>query len=259
VTSDDARILAAAARHLRVETPARPRGLAAVSFAVGPAVLAVDAGAPIDFVVAIGGYHDLEAAIAYFTTGRYRAGPGEPWRYREPNAYGKWVFVLSNLPRLKDAEDRRLLGRMAERRLADLDADIQPLVAELGPEGRAVYALLDNDDPERVPELIDRLPRDIRAEIDALNLAGLDFDGWERRGIETAFVLVHGRGDPVIPPTQSRALARALGPERSRLHIVPGLAHVEPGELGAIGSLRALAATYQVLTWRDRGASVLTP
>jgi pimeloyl-ACP methyl ester carboxylesterase len=259
VTSDDARILAAAAGHLRAQAPERPRGVAAVSFAVGPAVLAVDAGAPIDFVVAIGGYHDLEAAIAYFTTGRFRAGPDEPWRYRAPNAYGKWVFVLSNVPRLDDAKDRRLLRRMAERRLADLDAEIEALVAELGPEGRAVYALLVNDDPERVPALVDGLPSAIRDEIDALDLANLDFDAWDRPAIATQFVLIHGRDDPVIPATQSEALARALGPERSELYLVGGLRHIDPGDVGLAGSLTLLRATYRVLTLRDGGASVLTP
>ena len=251
VTSNDARILAAAARHLEKEAPARPRGLAAVSFAVGPAVLAVDQGAPLDFVVAIGGYHDLEAAIAYFTTGYFRAGSDAPWRYRAPNAYGKWVFVLSNVPRLADAEDRRLLRRMAERRLADLDADIQPLVAELGPEGSAVYALLVNDDPERVPALIDDLPAAIRREIEALDLADLDFDGWDRRAIATRFVLIHGAEDPVIPATQSRALARALGPERSSLYLVDGLRHIDPADVGPAGSLTLLRATYRVLTLRN--------
>ncbi len=255
VTSDDARLLAAAARHLEAEAPARPLGLAAVSFAVGPAVLAVDQGAPIDFVVAIGGYHDLEAAITFFTTGRFRAGPGEPWRYRAPNAYGKWVFVLSNVPRLEDGDDRRLLRRMAERRLGDLDADIEPLVAELGAEGRAVHALLVNDDPERVPALIDALPAAIRAEIDALDLAKLDFDAWDRRAIATRFVLIHGMDDPVIPATQSEALARALGPERSRLYLVDGLRHIDPGAVGPAGSVQLLRATYRVLTLRDGDAA----
>jgi len=255
VTSADARVLDAAARHLEAEAPARPLGLAAVSFAVGPAVLAVDAGAPVDFVVAIGGYYDLEAAIAFFTTGRFRAGPGEPWRYREPNAYGKWVFVLANAPRVDDPNDRGLLRQMARRKLEDLDADIAPLVAALGPEGRAVHALLVNADPERVPALIDRLPAGIRGEIEALNLARADVAAWERRGIDTTFVLIHGAGDPVIPASESEALAAALGPERSRLHLVDGLGHVEPGDVGPAGSLTLLRATYRVLALRDGGAA----
>ena len=255
VSHADAAVLAGAARYLKAAATSRPLGTTAVSFAVGPTVLAVDAGAPVDFVVAIGGYYDLEAAIAFFTTGYYRAAPGEPWRYREPNAYGKWVFVLSNATRLDDARDRDLLERMARRRLADPSAAIAPLVAELGPAGRAVHALITNDDPERVPALIRRLPEGIRAEIDALNLTAVDFAAWARRGVDAEFVLVHGRGDPVIPATQSKALARALGAERSRLYLVQGLGHVEPEGVGLAGSLQLLAATYRVLTLRDRGGA----
>jgi hypothetical protein len=62
-------------------------------------------------------------------------------------------------------------------------------------------------------------------------------------------------GDPVIPATQSQALADALGPERSRLYLVDGLRHIEPGELGLVGSLTLLRATYRVLTLRDGRAA----
>jgi len=218
-------------------------------------VLAVDDGAPVDFVVAIGGYYDLVETIAYFTTGCFRSDDDAPWRCRQPNAYGKWVFVLSNVPRIEDARDRRLLATIARRKLDDLKADITGLVDQLGAEGRAVHALLVNDDPERVPALIDRLPRRIRDEIAALDLADVDVDAWPRRGIAADFVLIHGRGDPVIPPTQSRALARALGTERSRLHLVAGLRHVEPAEVGPAGALELLQAVYRVLTLRDGGAA----
>jgi pimeloyl-ACP methyl ester carboxylesterase len=259
VTSDDARILAAVARRLRAEAPERPLGMAAVSFAVGPVVLAVDDGAPVDFVVAIGGYYDLVETIAYFTTGCFRRDDAASWRCRQPNAYGKWVFVLSNVPRIEDARDRRALSTIARRKLADPDADVAGLVDALGPEGRAVHALLVNDDPDRVPRLVERLPPGIRDEIAALNLAEVDVEAWPRRGIAPDFVLIHGRGDPVIPPTQSRALARALGAERARLHVVAGLGHVEAGEVGPRGSLALVQAVYRVLTLRDGGAAAGTP
>jgi pimeloyl-ACP methyl ester carboxylesterase len=144
---------------------------------------------------------------------------------------------------------------MAERRLADLDADIEPLVAELGPEGSAVHALLVNADPERVPALVDALPPAIRREIDALDLANVDFEAWDRRAIATRFVLIHGTDDPVIPAVQSEALARALGPERSRLYLVDGLRHIDPADVGPAGSVKLLTATYRVLTLRDGDAA----
>jgi len=51
-------------------------GLVAISYAVGPALLAasqVPAGRHLRFIVAIGGYYDIEAAIDFVTTGYYRA------------------------------------------------------------------------------------------------------------------------------------------------------------------------------------------
>ncbi len=250
-SSGDARILAAAARHLESHAPDQPLGMAAVSFAAGPAVLALHAGAPVDFMITIGGYYDLIAAVTFFTTGHFRTDPAEPWQYREPNAYGKWVFVMANAARIRDPDDRVALEEMADRKLDDLAADITDLTASLGPSGQAVHALLTNDDPERVPELIDSLPQGIRAEIAALNLKRLDPDAWTRHGEPVHFVLIHGEGDPIIPETESIKFAQALGPERSDLYLVEGLRHVEAAEVGMLGSLTMLTAAYRVLTLRD--------
>ena len=54
--------------------------------------------------------------------------------------------MLSNTERLDDRRDAAALDAMARRKLADLDADIADLAAGLGPEGRAVYALVVNRD-----------------------------------------------------------------------------------------------------------------
>ena len=106
VTALDAEPIADAARYLDERGWRRPLGMAAVSFAVGPAVIALDEPAArgrVDLFLSIGGYYDLPALITYVTTGFYRQGPDEPWRHREPKAYGKWVFVLINADRLADA------------------------------------------------------------------------------------------------------------------------------------------------------------
>ena len=42
-------------------------------------------------MVSVGGYHDITEVVRFFTTGAYRID--DRWRYAEPNAYGKWVFV----------------------------------------------------------------------------------------------------------------------------------------------------------------------
>jgi len=249
VSAADSRIIADAALYLESRAAGRPLGITAISFAVGPVVLAllepgVDARA--DVVVAVGGYYDIEAVLAFVTTGSFREGPAAPWRRRIPNEYGKWVFVASNAPRLADPGDRSVLAAMAERKLADPAADIADLVAGLGPEGKAVYALLTNDDPDRVPALVQGLPATVAAEIAALDLKSRDLGA-----LTTKFVLVHGLDDPVIPETESMALAAALPDDHANLYLLDSLDHVDPKPAGLSDKLKLLDAIYKVLAVRD--------
>lgn len=252
VGPDDVRILADAGLFLDRRGGGRRRlGMTAISYAVGPAVLALfEAGLAgrVDFLVAIGGYHDMEAVIAFFTTDRYRRDAAEPWRFRRANAYGKWVFVRSNLERIGDPEDRRLLAEMVERKLADPEAEVADLAERLGAEGGAVHALLANRDPERVADLIAALPAGMAADIAALDLKRRDL-----KGLSGRFVLIHGRDDPIIPETESQALAAALPSERVDLYLVDSLDHIDPQPAGPIDSLILLQAIYKVLTLRDGG------
>lgn len=248
VSSADTRALADASVFLDNRGGrSRPTGLTAVSYAVGPAVAALfepDMAGRIDFVVAIGGYRDLEATVAFFTTGYYRTDPGAPWRYRRPNAYGKWVFVRSNAGRLKDPRDRSLLTAMAQRKLDNLEADISDLTATLGPEGRSVYALLANKDPERVPDLIAGLPKGI-----ATDMAALDLKRRDLGALKIHFVLIHGRDDSIIPETQSESLAAAL--KDADLFVLDSLSHVDLKPGGIFDTLKFLRAIYIVLELRD--------
>ncbi|WP_119459929.1 alpha/beta hydrolase [Rhodospirillaceae bacterium SYSU D60014] len=230
-----------------------PIGVAAISYAVGPALLATldtAPGEPVDFFVGIGGYYHIEAAITFFTTGYYRESPGGPWRYRRPNAYGKWVFVGSNAARLDSPRDRRLLTAMARRRQADLDSDIADLAARLGPEGRAVYRLITNRDPDRVPALIAALPAGLRADLEALDLSGRALSDGPRR-----LILLHGRDDRIIPASESAALADAFPQDRAELYLVDNLAHAELGPGDWLDGVTLLRAVYALLELRDAEAT----
>jgi len=224
-------------------------GVAAISYASGPALLAALAPANrglVGFVTAIGGYYDVEAVLTFFTTGYYREGPDAPWRHREPNAYGKWVFVGANAARLAGPADRMALAEIADRKLEDLDADITDLRARLGPEGRAVMALLDNPDPDRVPVLIDALPAPIRADLRALDLQRRDLSQ-----LPFDLILLHGRDDPIIPSTESQALAAAVPDERVSLYVVDRLTHIDLSPGGLLDGLGLWRAMYQLLSRRD--------
>ena len=251
VSPNDARAIAAAITWLAgcgEPHDAPSVGVIAISYAAGPAILAAllpDAAPRVRFLVAIGGYYDLEAVVTFFTTGYFRTGPEEPWQQGEPNAYGKWVFVAANAERLDDPDDRAALATMAERKLNDLEADVADLEAGLGPQGRAVTALLDNRDPDRVPALIDNLPEAVRGDLAALDLSRRDLSQLEAR-----LLLVHGRDDPIIPSTESQAVA-AAAPEQTTLYLVDSLAHVEVDPAGLVDGFRLWRAVYALLSERD--------
>ncbi len=226
------------------EWPASRRaGIGAFSYAAGPAVLA--AMEPrirdrVDFVLAVGGYYDLEQVLIFLTTGYFREQGA--WRRLRPVEYGKWLFVLSNLERVQDPADRQALADIAGRRLADPRAAVDELVSRLGQEGRSVYALTANRDPDRVPSLVASLPEPIREELSALTLAGRDMSA-----LAAQLILVHGREDGIIPYTQSVALARAVPEGQASLFVVEGLSHVDVqpeklDRLRLVGAVEALLA-----------------
>ncbi len=230
----------------------RSVGLVAISYAVGPALLALadtPAGRHVKFAVAIGGYYDIDAAIGFVTTGFYRLPDGS-WRQGAANELGKSVFMRSNADRVSDPADRARLVAIAERRMAEPAAgasgDPGELVARLGPEGRAVYQLIANRDPGQTAELIARLPDTIRRELRALDLKGRDLTQ-----IAGPVFLIHGEDDPIIPAGESVKLAAALG-SRADLTLVERFAHVDAGTAGLADSLRLWNVAQRMLAKRDR-------
>jgi pimeloyl-ACP methyl ester carboxylesterase len=216
---------------------------AAISYAVGPTVIAAlrpEIAPRLDHLTSLGGYHDLLAVVTFATTGHYRRSSERRWRHREPQPFGRWVFLASNLDLVADEDDRERLRAMADRRLADPRAPIEDLAAGLGPEGSAVHALLDNTDPDRVPSLIEALPAAMQERMEALSLAGRDLSPLEGR-----LILIHGREDDMIPPTESEALARAVSDVE--LFLIPGFTHIDPGRVGFLGQWALVRAVRAML------------
>lgn len=246
----DAREVADALAHIAADPVLAPQGrvgVAAISYAVGPALLAAlepDVRATTKFIVGVGGFYDLEAVVTFFTTGYYRDEGGR-WRYLRPNEYGKWVFVLSNAGRLEDAADRARFEAMARRKLDDPDAPIHDLEEGLGSEGQAFLALLKNGAPERVPELLAALPEAVRADLAALDPVRRDLEKLQAR-----LILIHGRHDTIIPYTESLALGRAVTPGQAHVYIVEGLMHVDI-EMGVTDRWSLWRAAYRLLEERD--------
>ena len=207
------------------QQPGVPLGVAAISYAVAPAVIAAiedDLAPRIAFVVGIGGYRDAEAVIRFVTTGAFRPR-GDAREFRvEPSHYGRWAFVMANAGRLDSPADAVLLDEIARRRFRDRDADISRQAAALGPQGRAVLALMENRDPDAVTRLIQALPEGVRREIDGLNLAFYDLSK-----LSGHLILVHGRTDPMVPYSESQDLAVAASRARVSLFLIDDIGHVE--------------------------------
>ena len=224
-----------------------PVGLAALSYSVGPAVLAaadLPAGQQPNFLLGIGGYYDSEAAITFFTTGYFYDRVADRWRGMPFNDYGKWVFVLSNAPFLDRIEDAALLKRIASLRGADEPVDLTPLIEGLSPDGRAVLRLAENRDPAKTPALIAALPASLQREIEALSLAERDL-----ANLSTTLLLVHGHNDPILPASESVRLADAA--PNSRLYLLNNLAHVALNLDSLADAWTLLRACYDLMAARD--------
>ena len=203
--------------------PAGRAGLAAFSYAAGPALLAAmdeTIRHRVGFVFAVGGYHDLRRVLTFFTTGYYVHNGRQ--QYLAPEDYGKWAFVVGNLHHIQDEKDRRVLDSLARRLRRDPTAATDDLVPSLGREGRSLWAFVTNRDPLPAPALLADLPAAIRQEITKLNLAEHDLSM-----LSAPLILVHGYEDPMIPFTESISLARAVSGGRARLYLVHGLVHVD--------------------------------
>src|SRR5262245_39769344 len=226
-----------------------PVGVAAISYAVGPALLATlesDIRGQVDFAVAVGGYYDVDAVLTYFTTGFYRGGADGAWIQGDPNVYGKWLFVRANANRILALRDRILLTAIAGRKMDDPAADIGDLVPKLGEEGLSVMRLLENDDPDKATQLIAGLPPSMLADLRALDLKGRDLTGLPKR-----VLLLHGRDDRIIPVGQSEQLAQSLPAGTAHLFIVDNLGHADLSPGGWRDILTLGEAAYELLSWRD--------
>lgn len=200
-------------------------GIAGFSYGAGPVLLAAlepDIRQQVHFLVAVGGYYDLRNIVTYFTTGYYRSQPGGDWQYLPPDPYIKWVFTLSNADLVEREEDRKSLREYARASLGHSGPVVPDLSGQLAADAQALYALLINKDPERVPELIARLPPGILEELQGLNPAATELSK-----LQAEVILLHGRSDSMIPYTESIALYRALPADQAQLFLVDGLAHVE--------------------------------
>lgn len=201
-------------------------GLMGFSYAAGPTMMA--AAAPelrdhIKFVVSFGGYYDPIDVIRFITTGyyEYRNERG----HLQPQPYGKWVFFMNNVDYVGNESDRRILREIFKNEQMETPQDVEPLLKRLTTNGKYVYELLTNTDPNRTADLVQKIDPRLREYLQKLSMAPVV------PAIRARFIIGHGSTDPLIPYTESLRLADAVG-DKSRVHtaILRLFTHVDPSQ-----------------------------
>ncbi|HEY1266875.1 MAG TPA: prolyl oligopeptidase family serine peptidase [Candidatus Binatia bacterium] len=201
-------------------------GLMGFSYAAGPTMMA--AAAPelrdhVKFVVSFGGYYDPIDVIRFITTGYFEYGREKG--YLQPQPYGKWVFFQNNVDYVGNENDRKILREIFKNEQMETPANIAPLLKGLTSNGKYVYELLTNTDPNRTADLVQRIDPRLREYLQKLSMAPVV------PAIRAHFIIGHGSTDPLIPYTESLRLADAVG-DKSRVHvaILRLFTHVDPSQ-----------------------------
>jgi len=194
--------------------------VAGFSFGAGPALVAAAETDGLAWVGSFGGYADLRNVIVYLTSGVHMF---QHHRYAgRVEEYNRWKLAALLTPFVQDEPDRERLARIASRGLANPSSDIGPLVAELGPNGRAVMNLVGSRQEDLTRQLLDRLSPVARAELARLSPIAVV------PRLRARLLIAHGADDDSIPFTESLRLAEAAGP-RARVVVLETFHHTGPG------------------------------
>jgi pimeloyl-ACP methyl ester carboxylesterase len=234
--ASDIEEIAASVRYLDARMPGKGPdkvGLVAFSYGAGPAlVAAADPGVRdrVRLVLSFGGYYDLANVITFVTTGwyEYKAHRGQ----LAPNPYNRWIFLKYNLDLLHDPTDRQILERMVRGTAEGPLPSAGPPPDRLTPQAQALYALMENRDPTRMPALLDRLPPEVKGQLVRLSPSRAV------RDVRAHLFIVHSNPDEYIPFTESLRLAEGA-PDPSRVH------------LAILGGFRHVRPQFPPLTWRS--------
>ena len=219
-------------------------GLFGFSYGAGPTLHAACRPAirqKVRFLMVFGAYYDLKNVLSFLATGTFEF-EGKKY-FREPQEYGKWVFLANNLDLVVSQDDRTTLQSILRVKLRDEKAPIGPFLPLLGEEGKNILALLSHTDPNQTENLIRKLPPRLQAYIEALSV------GPVLNRLSADLILAHGRDDDMIPFTETLRLARDVShPRRVYLEILGSYSHVDPEQKA--WTLRNLVTFYVPEGWK---------
>ena len=190
-------------------------GLFGFSFGVGPTLKAATDPSireKVQFVVSFGGYFDAVNVLRYVTTGRDEFRGHR--HLQPPAAYARRVLTENLLNRVPGDGDRTILSGLFDHGRPDPEREVPPHAPDrLTEGGRAVYELLCNRDPARVPSLAAATDPAVRDYLESLSLRAV------APQVKARVLIGHGDTDPLVPSTESLRLADAL-PDPGRVHAV---------------------------------------
>ncbi len=210
----------------------------AVAASSGPTLRGRVAG-----VVGFGGYCDVARTFRFQLTGHHE------WRghrrHLRPDPYGRWIVGANYLPHVRghgDAEDvaralHRLAAEAGDRRVAAWDPVYEPLKARLRAEvassRRELFDLFarpggGDPTPEEAEPMVQKLAETVARVAPTLDPTP------RLEGVHVPVQLLHGRGDRLIPFTESLRLEERLPDDVSSRVTVTGLfAHSQGDPVGS--------------------------
>ncbi len=195
----------------------------------------------VKFVATLGSYYSLATLLQAATTGTI-IEDGRPQPY-QPHRYVWGVARNTLVTQLPDVEDQRMLYRLFPGSTPDPDPEALAStdLDSLSAAGRAVYDLFANRDPALAPYLIRRVEVHLPTSLDALSpLAAAD-------RIRAEVRMLHDRGDPYIPRSESERLLRRLGAPQAQVTETDVLEHALIDDLDL--SPEVLVGTFAPGMW----------
>lgn len=197
-------------------------GVLGLSFAGGLALLAaVDPrySANIGFVTAVGAHDDMARVARFFATDEIITPNGTV--HAQAHEYGPLVLIYEHPQDFFSAGDLQQARLALRLQLYEQPADAQAAAAKLtGPDHAIVEALLKHDRSSLRDALLSEIDKDSE------EMARVSPHG-KLGGIHADVLLLHGAEDDVIPPSETKWLAREVPPDRLKAELItPLLSHV---------------------------------
>lgn len=275
--------LEAAVSELSGHPRVAPHRMAAVGFSFGaPQTLAAALhpilASKLRGVAGFGGYAHLDSTLEFQFTGVHRWG-GETYR-QPPDPYGRWVVGSRYLTGIPGLEDRTAVARAlwtlaahaGDLAIPSQDERLDPLKDELarGLEGRdqslfRLFAPPAREWPDRAM-VREFLPLIVSSARTADPLLDVQAQPWNQKpagspsggSISPRIHLMHGRGDELIPFSETHRMAQLLKEYSPRVDITELFSHSR-GQSGPRGLSRRMGASVRFLRAVDHLLSLPGP